>query len=152
MKSVWEEQHGGNHYKKYAIQPTEYSIKNGLNFCEGNVVKYITRWRDKGGLVDLLKAKHYVEMLIETEGKEHERRAATNNSVAHSPQDLGRDVVSERSASAAIREAEGQQQIPLEWATEADHIHTPQCGFDRDASINLNTYVCLCGYIGEGGK
>jgi hypothetical protein len=59
---------GGDHYSKYAIQPTEYIIKNKLNFCEGNVVKYVTRWRDKGGVDDLKKAKHYIDMLIETEG------------------------------------------------------------------------------------
>lgn len=59
---------GGDHYSKYAIQPTEYIIKNRLNFCEGNVVKYVTRWRDKGGVDDLRKAKHYIDMLIETEG------------------------------------------------------------------------------------
>ena len=55
---------GGSHYSKYAIQPTEYIIKNNLNFCEGNVVKYITRWKDKGGVEDLRKAKHYIDLLI----------------------------------------------------------------------------------------
>lgn len=67
--SAYDKQYGGDHYKRFAIQPTEYIIKNGLNFCEGNVVKYITRWRHKDGLQDLLKAKHYVEMLIEEESK-----------------------------------------------------------------------------------
>ena len=56
---------GGNHYAKYAIQPTEYIIKNKLNFCEGNVIKYVTRWKDKNGVEDLRKAKHYIEMLIQ---------------------------------------------------------------------------------------
>ena len=55
---------GGNHYAKYAIQPTEYIIKNGIGFCEGNVIKYVTRWKDKGGVDDLKKARHYIEMLI----------------------------------------------------------------------------------------
>ena len=64
----YKKQVGGDHYSKYAIQPTEYIIKNKLNFCEGNVVKYVTRWRDKGGVDDLRKAKHYIDMLIETEG------------------------------------------------------------------------------------
>jgi hypothetical protein len=66
--SPYKAQVGGDHYSKYAIQPTEYIIKNKLNFCEGNVVKYVTRWRDKGGVDDLRKAKHYIDMLIETEG------------------------------------------------------------------------------------
>jgi hypothetical protein len=64
----YSQQIGGSHYSKYAIQPTDYIIKNKLNFCEGNVIKYVTRWRDKGGKDDLLKAKHYIDMLIETEG------------------------------------------------------------------------------------
>ena len=60
---------GGNHYAKYAIQPTEYIIKNNLNFCEGNVIKYVTRWKDKGGVEDLKKARHYIEMLIKEASK-----------------------------------------------------------------------------------
>jgi len=59
---------GGNHYKKYAIQPTEYCQKNKLNHCESSIVKYATRWQDKGGLQDLEKIKHYVDLLIEIEG------------------------------------------------------------------------------------
>lgn len=66
-QSAWTRQIGGDHYKKFAIQPTEYILKNKLDFCEGNVVKYITRWRKKGGLEDLLKVKHYVDILIEAE-------------------------------------------------------------------------------------
>lgn len=58
---------GGTHYKKYEIQPIEYCQKNGLNYCESNVIKYITRWRDKGGIEDLKKAKHMIDLLIEIE-------------------------------------------------------------------------------------
>lgn len=58
---------GGGHYKDYAIQPTVYCQVNKLNWCESNVVKYVTRWRDKNGLVDLQKAKHYIDLLIEIE-------------------------------------------------------------------------------------
>ena len=60
---------GGGHYKSRAIQPIEYIHANNLNFSEGSIVKYITRWRDKGGVKDLEKIKHYVELLIEMEGK-----------------------------------------------------------------------------------
>jgi len=59
---------GGNHYKGKAIQPVEYIHANSLDYFEGNVVKYVTRWRDKGGIADLEKAKHYIEILIELEG------------------------------------------------------------------------------------
>lgn len=58
---------GGMHYKELPIQPIEYIFRNGLGFFEGNVIKYVTRWRSKGGIPDLEKAKHYIEMLIEFE-------------------------------------------------------------------------------------
>ena len=61
------EQVGGDHYSKLAIQPVEYINKNNLTYLQGNVIKYITRYKDKNGLQDLQKAKHYVEMLIELE-------------------------------------------------------------------------------------
>lgn len=57
----------GEHYLGRAIQPVEFIHANGLGFCEGNVVKYVTRWQAKGGLADLEKAKHYIELLIELE-------------------------------------------------------------------------------------
>lgn len=66
MKAL-DDQVGGNHYKHMMIQPTEYVIANNLGFCEGNVIKYISRWRAKGGVDDLRKAKHYIDILIEKE-------------------------------------------------------------------------------------
>lgn len=62
-----KEQVGGTHYKDMAIQPIEFIFANSLGFCEGNVVKYCTRWRSKGGVEDLKKARHYLDMLIERE-------------------------------------------------------------------------------------
>ena len=63
---------GGDHYKGLAIQPATYCQRNNLNACESNIVKYATRWRDKGGLEDLNKIKHYVDLIIEIEELEHE--------------------------------------------------------------------------------
>ena len=63
------EQVGGDHYSKLAIQPVTYINANGLNYLAGNVVKYVTRYKNKNGLQDLKKAKHYIEMLIELEDK-----------------------------------------------------------------------------------
>jgi hypothetical protein len=60
---------GGSHYKDKAIQPIEYIHANNLGFCAGNVIKYVTRYKDKNGIQDLEKAKHYLEMLIELESK-----------------------------------------------------------------------------------
>jgi hypothetical protein len=55
-----------------AIQPVEYIHANGIGYFEGNVIKYVSRWRAKNGIKDLEKAKHYIELLIELEGKSHE--------------------------------------------------------------------------------
>ena len=63
--SAKDYQIGGSHYKNKGVQPIEYIMANGLGFCEGNVIKYVSRWRDKNGLDDLLKTKHYLEFLIE---------------------------------------------------------------------------------------
>lgn len=57
---------GGNHYDM-PIPPVEYIYKNKLGFMEGNVVKYVSRHRQKNGKQDLEKAKHYIDMLIEME-------------------------------------------------------------------------------------
>lgn len=70
VESALNKQVGGSHYKT-AIQPIEFIHANKLGFCEGNVLKYITRWRNKNGIADLEKAKHYLELLIELERKEH---------------------------------------------------------------------------------
>ena len=56
------------HYANSEIEPIDYIIKNKLTYCEGNVVKYITRWRKKGGVEDLKKAKQYIDIIIEKEG------------------------------------------------------------------------------------
>lgn len=68
--SALKEQAGGNHYKHLAIQPVEYIHKNGLGFIEGSVVKYVTRWRNKNGLEDLKKARHFIDLLIEMESNQ----------------------------------------------------------------------------------
>jgi hypothetical protein len=63
--SALDKQVGGSHYRDKGIQPIIYIHANDLGFCEGNVVKYVTRWRDKNGVADLKKAIHYLELLIE---------------------------------------------------------------------------------------
>ena len=54
------------------IQPIEYIMANGLGFCEGNIVKYVSRYGLKGGIDDLRKAKHYIEILIKEWEKENQ--------------------------------------------------------------------------------
>ena len=50
-----------------AIQPIQFIHANDIGYCEGNVIKYVSRWKDKGGLEDLRKAKHYIELLLAME-------------------------------------------------------------------------------------
>ena len=64
-----ETQVGGDHYKAKAVQPWDFIIANGLGFLDGNIVKYVTRFRSKGGVEDLRKAQHYLEKLIEVEAE-----------------------------------------------------------------------------------
>jgi len=56
---------GGDHYRSKSIQPWDFIIANGLGFLEGNAIKYISRWREKNGVEDLKKARHYIDKLIE---------------------------------------------------------------------------------------
>jgi hypothetical protein len=67
--SPLEVQVGGSHYKNMRIQPVEFIQVNGLGFCEGNAIKYLCRWKNKNGVEDLKKARHYIDLLIEMEGK-----------------------------------------------------------------------------------
>ena len=68
--SALKHQEGGDHYAKLRIQPIEYIHGNQIGFAEGNVIKYVTRWRDKGGIADLKKARHFLDLLIELETRE----------------------------------------------------------------------------------
>lgn len=68
--SALDTQIGGTHYKKFAIEPIEFIHRNGIGFCEGNAIKYLVRWREKGGKQDLLKAKHYIDLLLELENEQ----------------------------------------------------------------------------------
>lgn len=63
------QQVGGDHYRKLKIQPVEYIHANQIPFIEGCIIKYATRWRDKGGKRDLEKIKHFVDLLLELEAK-----------------------------------------------------------------------------------
>jgi hypothetical protein len=60
-------QEGGNHYKEMQIQPAEFIHQNDIPYLEGCVIKYICRHRKKGGLMDLQKAKHYIDLIIQFE-------------------------------------------------------------------------------------
>ena len=65
--SALDKQEGGTHYNKLKIQPVEYIHANNIPFIEGSIIKYATRWKDKGGIEDLKKIIHFAELLIELE-------------------------------------------------------------------------------------
>ena len=65
VETALDTQIGGEHYKKYAIQPVEFITKNKLGFLEGCVIKRICRYEDKNGREDLEKIKHEIDLLIE---------------------------------------------------------------------------------------
>lgn len=60
---------GGQHYKLNTIQPWDYILANNIGYMEGSAIKYLTRWKTKGGIDDLKKAKHFIDRLIEEEEK-----------------------------------------------------------------------------------
>ena len=64
--SAYKNQIGGNHYQDLVIQPTDYIIKNNIPFAEGNVIKYVSRHKQKGKEQDIKKAIHYLSMILET--------------------------------------------------------------------------------------
>lgn len=65
--SALDVQVGGGHYKDLAIQPVEFIHKNGIGFCEGSAIKYLTRHRAKGGADDVRKAMHFCRLILELE-------------------------------------------------------------------------------------
>lgn len=65
MTKAKDRQVGGDHYKTLPIQPGEYIRANGIGWYEGNAIKYITRHKQKGGIEDIEKAIHYLELVKE---------------------------------------------------------------------------------------
>ena len=56
---------GGTHYAAQGIEPIEYILANNMGYCEGNVIKYVTRHKLKNGKDDILKAIHYLEFILD---------------------------------------------------------------------------------------
>ena len=69
---------GGNHYKDMPIQPAVFAQKNKLTFCEASAIKYICRHRNKGGIQDIDKAIHFLQMLKQIEYDDYQTMQATN--------------------------------------------------------------------------
>lgn len=80
--NAFDKQENGDHYIKLPIQPMQYSLSNNLNAAQHTAIKYITRYNDKGGLKDLRKAIHTIELLIE-----HETEMRKVSDLRHLPED-----------------------------------------------------------------
>ena len=65
--SAYDTQVGGEHYNDMAIQPAEFILRNDIGWAEGCAISYLSRWRKKGGIDDLRKAVHTIQLLIEEE-------------------------------------------------------------------------------------
>jgi hypothetical protein len=109
---------GGDHYKSMAIQPTEYIEKNGIGFCAGNVIKYVSRYKSKGGKQDLEKAIHFLEFLIKYEF-ESEQDQVVFDKLRAEADELERKVCEKESAKAS-KDFE---------KTERTSSRLPQCNY-----------------------
>lgn len=85
--SANEVQVGGEHYRTKPIQPWDFITQNGLGYLEGCIVKYVSRHRQKGGIEDLKKAKHYLDKLIELESSKATIVSLDSSSVYEVKQD-----------------------------------------------------------------
>lgn len=56
-----------NYYHKGNVDTIKFCLENNLDFLQGNIVKYVVRYKEKNGIEDLEKAKEYLERLIESE-------------------------------------------------------------------------------------
>ena len=109
MSNPYDTQVGGNHYQTMKIQPAEFINKNEMKFAEGNAIKYICRHVNKGGLQDLEKAKHYIDMIIERDYADE----AKNSSV-----DSGLDISYEGLSPTFIENMKGVDEIKVSYANE----------------------------------
>ena len=79
MSKVWDKQLGGSHYQKFKIQPSKFVVENELLFPEGCAIKYICRHRLKGKKEDILKAIHFLEMILERDYPENKTTIKKNS-------------------------------------------------------------------------
>ena len=80
--SPLDQQVGGDHYRRMAIQPMEFILANGLGFVEGSVVKYVSRWQHKGGLQDLKKARQNLDFLIDLVERQEAKKAKAESALS----------------------------------------------------------------------
>ena len=130
MSDPYDTQVGGNHYQTMKIQPAEFINKNEMKFAEGNAIKYICRHVNKGGLQDLQKAKHYIDMIIERDYADESKGSSV---------DSGVNITYEGISPTFMANMKGADEIKVSYANEElnDAIFYPsgasvgQEGFDE---------------------
>jgi hypothetical protein len=80
-------QEGGRHYIEKSIQPWDFIVGNNMGYLEGNIIKYVSRYKEKNGVQDLIKASHYLDKLIEVTINEQKRVPE----ITTSPADFARE-------------------------------------------------------------
>lgn len=65
MTKINDEQVGGDHYKRQKIQHWDYAAANEFDYFQGQITKYVSRWKTKNGVEDLHKARHFLQKYIE---------------------------------------------------------------------------------------
>ena len=96
MSNPYDKQVGGDHYQNMKIQPAEFINKNEMKFAEGNAIKYICRHVNKGGLQDLQKAKHYIDMIIERDYEKESKGSSVDSGLdINIEDDYGKTVLAE---------------------------------------------------------
>jgi hypothetical protein len=72
--------HHPDHYKRWKMDPVSYCAYNKVPFLEGNVIKYVMRHDAKDGVADLLKAKRYIDIILESHYGVHPDGTRTSTS------------------------------------------------------------------------
>jgi hypothetical protein len=98
-----DRQVGGDHYKTDGVQHWDIAVQEGWDYLTGNATKYLWRWKKKNGLQDLLKARHFVDKLIEVE---EERLGNGRANIVNA----GRSIVSTEKRMAATINIPGPEQ------------------------------------------
>ena len=119
--SAKDAQVGGAHYKHFKIQPYEFFQANGLRFCEANAIKYICRHRDKGGKIDLEKAIHTLELLIEMEYPSES--VASGKTEPCGPADGITDGLRPARMGGVFEERGKAEESPPRWGTQGEHCY-----------------------------
>ena len=153
--SALNEQPGGNHYKQMAIQPVQYIHANGLGYCEANIVKYVSRWRDKNGIQDLLKARHYIDLLIELEGLEKPEFGQQNTLDYRTDEQKQRPDIKTFFGPQSIHDPRTVAGVDVSFPTEKHMSFAPECehnfedhGSYRFGSRGQQLTILNCGKCG----